>query len=90
MTASVRRYSPADPGPDLFEQEAGVLGTIETDKAIPAGGCIKVQITVPAPGAAPYDVSVAVDNDEMGAGAFNECVEDNNEFGPVELCPNIG
>lgn len=25
MTASVRRYSPADPGPDLFEQEAGVL-----------------------------------------------------------------
>ncbi|MXS20348.1 GGDEF domain-containing protein [Pseudomonas oryzihabitans] len=25
MTASVRRYSPAAPGPDLFEQEAGVL-----------------------------------------------------------------
>lgn len=25
MTASVRRYSPADAGPDLFEQEAGVL-----------------------------------------------------------------
>ena len=27
MTASVRRYSPADPGPDLFEQEAAVLQT---------------------------------------------------------------
>ena len=25
MTASVRRCSPAEPGPDLFEQEAGVL-----------------------------------------------------------------
>lgn len=25
MTASVRRYSPTEPGPDLFEQEAGVL-----------------------------------------------------------------
>ncbi len=72
------------------EQAEGILGTVETDKAIPAGACIKVQLTIPSPGTAPYDVSVAVDNDEMGGGAFNECVEDNNLFGPVELCPNIG
>jgi hypothetical protein len=72
------------------EAEAGVLATIETDKAIPAGGCIKVQITIPAPANPAYDVSVSVDDDGVGAGAFNECIEDNNAFGPVELCPNIG
>jgi hypothetical protein len=72
------------------DAEAGILGTVLTTQAIPAGGCIKVNLTVPLPGAAPFDISVAVDNDEMGGGTFNECHEDNNELGPVELCPNIG
>ncbi|MCA9685267.1 MAG: VCBS repeat-containing protein, partial [Myxococcales bacterium] len=72
------------------EQDAGVIGTVETDKAIPAGGCIKITLTIPAPGMAPYEVSVSVDADAMGAGALNECIEDNNTFGPVELCPIIG
>ena len=45
--------------------------------------------TVPAPPDPAYDVSVSVDDDGM-TGALNECIEDNNAFGPVELCPNIG
>ncbi|NVB40569.1 VCBS repeat-containing protein [Pseudenhygromyxa sp. WMMC2535] len=79
------------PGVDVSfsEAEFGALGTVTTEAAIPAGGCISVELTMDAPGTAPYDVSVTVDDDGDG-GAFNECVEDNNSFGPVELCPNIG
>src|SRR5690606_11900591 len=80
------------PGVDVsFSAEGyGVLGTVQTDKAIPAGACVKVELTVPAPGAGPYQVSVSVDDDGMGGGGFNECIDDNNLFGPDELCPNIG
>ncbi|PRQ05287.1 hypothetical protein ENSA5_04060 [Enhygromyxa salina] len=80
------------PGVDVSftEADAGLLGTVPTAQAIPAGGCVKVQLTVPAPGAAPYNVTVSVDDDGMSSGAFNECIEDNNALGPVELCPNIG
>ncbi|MFO7563003.1 MAG: hypothetical protein R6X02_10205 [Enhygromyxa sp.] len=80
------------PGVDVtFSVEGhGVLGTVQTDKAIPAGACVKVQLTAPAPGAGPYSVSVVVDDDGMGGGALNECIEDNNLFGPEELCPIIG
>ncbi|EDM75285.1 FG-GAP repeat/HVR domain protein [Plesiocystis pacifica SIR-1] len=72
------------------EAEAGLLGTVQTDTAIPAGGCVKVELTIPAPGPGPYLVTVSVDDDGMGQGALNECIEDNNSEGPVELCPNIG
>ncbi|PRQ10017.1 FG-GAP repeat domain-containing protein [Enhygromyxa salina] len=80
------------PGVDVTfsEADAGVLGTVQTTQAIPAGGCVKALLSVPLPGAAPFDVSVSVDDDGMGGDAFNECIEDNNEFGPVELCPTIG
>jgi len=81
------------PGVDVTfsEQGAGVLGTVATDAAIPAGACLSVSITVPAPaGGAPYEVSASVDDDGMGQGALNECVEDNNAIGPKELCVSIG
>jgi hypothetical protein len=71
-------------------EDYGLLGTVETDTTIPAGACVKVQLTVPAPGPGPYQVTVTVDDDGMGGAAFNECIEDNNLFGPEELCPNIG
>ena len=45
---------------------------------------------MPAPGEKPYSVSVVVDEDEMGVGALNECIEENNATGPKEVCPNIG
>ncbi|KIG14904.1 hypothetical protein DB30_06206 [Enhygromyxa salina] len=80
------------PGVDVTfsETNAGVLGTVQTTQAIPAGGCVKVGLSVPLPGAAPFEVSVSVDDDGMGGNDFNECIEDNNDFGPVELCPTIG
>ena len=72
------------------EQDAGLLGTVVTTKAIPAGTCDSVELTLPAPGNPPYAISVSVDDDGMGMGALNECNEANNVFGPSELCPNIG
>lgn len=80
------------PGVDVtFSADGiGLLGTVQTEQPIPAGACVKVELTIPAPGAGPYNVSVAVDDDGMGNGEFNECIEDNNVFGPKELCPNIG
>jgi hypothetical protein len=80
------------PGVDVTfsEADAGVLGTVATDKALPAGACITVQLTVPTPANPPLDVSASVDDDGMGMGALNECVEDNNAIGPKELCITIG
>ncbi|NVB42935.1 VCBS repeat-containing protein [Pseudenhygromyxa sp. WMMC2535] len=72
------------------EAEAGTLGVVETTTAIPAGACAKVTLSVPSPGESPYEVSVVVDEDDMGAGSLNECIEDNNALGPKEVCPNIG
>ncbi len=72
------------------EADAGVIGTVETNKAIPAGACVSVQITVPTPANPPLDVSASVDDDGMGKGALNECIEDNNAIGPKELCITIG
>jgi len=68
----------------------GTLGVVETDKPIPAGGCLKVLLTAPPAATPPFQVSVTVDDDGLGNGAFNECVEDNNSIGPEELCPVIG
>ncbi len=72
------------------EADAGLLGTVETDQAIPAGGCVKVELTIASPGPTPYAITASVDNDGMDNGALNECIEDNNAIGPEELCPNIG
>ncbi|MCA9699315.1 MAG: VCBS repeat-containing protein [Myxococcales bacterium] len=72
------------------EEDAGVLGTVETDAAIAAGACQTVEITVPSPGNPPFHVSATVDDDGMGMGALNECIEDNNSIGPKEMCISIG
>jgi hypothetical protein len=74
----------------LFEDQYGLLGVVTTQGAIPAGTCEKVTLTVPAPGENPFSVSASVDDDGMGVGALNECIEDNNAIGPFEVCPNIG
>ena len=80
------------PGVDVsfFEEDAGLLGVVSTTGAIPAGTCEKVELSVPAPGDNPFAVSASVDDDGMGMGALNECIEDNNAIGPFEVCPNIG
>ncbi|KIG14188.1 Dipeptide-binding ABC transporter, periplasmic substrate-binding component [Enhygromyxa salina] len=73
------------------EQDAGVLGTASTAAAIVAGACQTVELTVPTPNdAAPYFINASVDDDGMGGGALNECIEDNNDIGPQEFCLSIG
>ena len=74
----------------FFEEDAGLLGVVSTTGAIPAGTCEKVELSVPAPGDNPFAVSASVDDDGMGMGALNECIEDNNAIGPFDVCPNIG
>ena len=74
----------------LFEADAGLLGVVTTTGAIPAGTCEKLTLTVPAPGDNPFAVSAVVDDDGMGQGSLNECVEENNAIGPYDVCPNIG
>lgn len=56
-----------------------------------AGACQTVELTVPTPDAmAPYSINASVDDDGMGVGALNECIEDNNDIGPEEFCVSIG
>ncbi|PRQ08201.1 FG-GAP repeat domain-containing protein [Enhygromyxa salina] len=74
----------------FFDEDAGLLGVEYTDGAIIAGTCEKVQLTVAAPHDNPFTVTVTVDDDGMGGGALNECIEDNNATLPVDVCPNIG
>ncbi len=74
----------------FYEQTAGLLGTATTQGPIVPGGAEKVSLSVPAPGPGPFSVWVVVDDDGMGVGAFNECVEDNNAHDPYEACKPAG
>ena len=74
----------------FYEQTAGLLGTATTQGPIVPGGAEKLSISVPAPGPGPFSVWVVVDDDGMGGGAFNECVEDNNAHDPLEACKPVG
>jgi len=73
----------------FYEADAGLLGTTQTAAAIPAGICEQVKLAVPLPGPKPFEVSVSVDDDGMKVGKLNECKEDNNDAGPIEVCPEI-
>lgn len=74
----------------FYDSDNGLLLTVQTQGAIPAGGSETLQVEIPNPGGAPFEVSVVVDDAGNGAGAFNECREENNETGPVEVCQPIG
>lgn len=72
-----------------FYADGNPIGTVQTAVAIPAGGSTTVKLSVPPPGA-PTDFHVVVDDDGMGMGSFNECIEDNNATPPEEHCVGIG
>ena len=72
------------------EATAGLLGTAQTEVAIPAGGCATVELEFAAPGTGPFEVEVIADDDGQQSGSFNECIEDNNDFGPLTVCETIG
>lgn len=79
------------PGVNVSLYEGGtLLTTFQTMVAIPAGGTLTLDLPIAPPADAPYEFTVVVDDDGMGMGAFNECLEDNNESDPVEGCDPIG
>jgi hypothetical protein len=80
-------------GPNVnvaFYMDGNLLGVVQTAVAIPAGGAVTVQLTVPLPAGLPADFHVVVDDDGMGMGALNECIEDNNATPPEEHCIPVG
>ncbi len=70
----------------FYDRETGLLGIVQTVKAIPAGGAETVTLEVPNPGSPPYEVVAVVDDDGTGKGVLNECIEDNNTTAPFEAC----
>jgi hypothetical protein len=74
----------------FYEDTLGLLGVVQTQAAIPAGGSETVTLEVMDLAGGPYSLRVVVDDDGAGAGALNECHEDNNESEPVESCMPIG
>lgn len=71
--------------------EGGTLiTTVQTTVAIPAGGTLTLDLPIPPPADPPYSFTIVVDDDGTGMGAFNECLEENNESDPVEGCNPIG
>lgn len=73
-----------------FYDGANLLGVVQTIAAIPAGAAETVELVVEDAVAPPFDIIVVVDDDGSGAGALNECNEDNNATEPTEWCNPIG
>lgn len=73
----------------FYEETLGLLGTVQTQNAIPAGASEQVELFIDT------DVSdgliwVKVDDDGMDMGKLNECVEDNNISEMQVACPMVG
>jgi len=69
----------------FYEEKLGLLGTVQTQGPLVAGGAELVKLTVPGK----FDsvtVWAAVDDDGMGNGKLNECVEDNNSAPETTVC----
>lgn len=73
-----------------FYDDNDLLGVVQTQVAIPAGGASTVSLAVPPPPAPGYSITAVVDDDGMSAGAFNECRERNNASEPVDHCTPAG
>jgi len=73
-----------------FYDEGNLLGVVQTQNAIPAGGSETVTLNVEDQGTAPYVITVTVDDDGMMNSALNECRERNNTTEPVDVCAGIG
>ncbi|MEM7156751.1 MAG: FG-GAP-like repeat-containing protein [Myxococcota bacterium] len=74
----------------IYDSDEGLLTTVQTQNPIPAGGSETLEVQIPNPGNAPFEITVVVDDAGNSMGSFNECLEDNNETGPLEVCMPIG
>ncbi len=73
----------------FYEADLGLLGTVQTQNAIPAGGSEEVSLFVDAD-VMEGSIWAVVDDDGMGNGALNECVEDNNNSIEGPACQGVG
>jgi hypothetical protein len=73
-----------------FYDDGALLGVVQTEVAIPAGGSTTVRLELANPGSPPFTIHVVVDDDGNGNGALNECLEDNNASEPAQFCNPIG
>ncbi|MCB9753753.1 MAG: VCBS repeat-containing protein [Myxococcales bacterium] len=73
----------------FYEANLGYLGTVQTQNAIPAGGSEQVFLFVDTD-IMDGSIWAVVDDDGMGNGALNECVEDNNNSVEGPACQGVG
>jgi hypothetical protein len=73
-----------------FYDDWELLGVVQTKSAIPAGGSETVSLQIPDAPMPPFDLRVVVDDDGMGNGVLNECIEDNNASAPLQACKPVG
>lgn len=74
----------------FYDEDEGVLGIVQTESAIPAGGATTVRLEIQEPPAPPYRLVVVVDDVGDGTGALNECREQNNATDPAPYCLPVG
>jgi hypothetical protein len=69
----------------FYEEKLGLLGTVQTQGPLVAGGAELVKLSVPGKFVS-VTVWAAVDDDGMGKGVLNECIEDNNSAPMSTVC----
>jgi hypothetical protein len=69
----------------FYEETLGLLGTVQTQGALPAGASEKVSLSYPGMFES-VTVWAVVDDDGMGNGQLNECDEVNNTGPMTEVC----
>ncbi len=69
----------------FYEEQMGLLGTVQTQGPLVAGAAEQVKLSVPGM----FDsvtVWAVADDDGMGKGTLNECAEENNSLPKVQVC----
>ncbi len=69
----------------FYEEVLGLLGTVQTQGPLVAGAAELVKLSVPGKFVS-VNVWAVVDDDGMGNGQLNECIEDNNSAPMATLC----
>ncbi|MBL8976005.1 MAG: hypothetical protein JNK56_35705 [Myxococcales bacterium] len=69
----------------FYEEQMGLLGTVQTQGPLVAGAAEQVKLSVPGK----FDsatVWAVADDDGMGNGVLNECAEENNSLPKSQVC----
>ena len=69
----------------FYEEQMGLLGTVQTQGPLVAGAAEQVKLSVPGMFASATVWAVA-DDDGMGNGVLNECAEENNSLPKSQVC----